>query len=330
MSRTPGGQVDTQELGHHGGETQAGAGSVRQRLVAASGLVERREELAGVATAFLEGGDGPPMVLLHGQGEFWGVWLGVLGDLTATHHVVVVDLPGHGATAAGSTTWDRHAVEAWLDAVVGICDAPPVLVGHLLGGAIAARYAAGHGDRLSHLVLVDTLGLGWFRPSPRFVVPMVRFLVRPTRTSRDRFFRECFVDFDRVGRNFGESWEDVREYALDRARQPASQAVLRSLMPRLGVPPIPADELARITPPTTLVHGRHDLQVDVSLAEEASRRHGWPLHVIEDVRDDPAAEAPAAFVEVLRSALGVEPGTGDRWRASSTGPGSTATRRRDS
>jgi pimeloyl-ACP methyl ester carboxylesterase len=183
------------------------------------------------------------------------------------------------------------------------CDAPPVLVGHLLGGAIAARYAARHADRLAHLALVDTMGLTWFRPSLQFAVPMVRFVARPDAESRDRLFHECFVDFDQVGERFGELWDDLRDYALDRAEQPENQAALRSLMPRLGVRRISSEELARIAVPTALIHGRHDLQVPLRAAERASQRHGWPLHVIEGARDDPAAEQPEAFIEALRRIL---------------------------
>ena len=39
---------------------------------------ERRRDLAGVPTAVLEGGDGPPVVLLHGQGEFAATWMRIL------------------------------------------------------------------------------------------------------------------------------------------------------------------------------------------------------------------------------------------------------------
>jgi pimeloyl-ACP methyl ester carboxylesterase len=69
------------------------------------------------------------------------------------------------------------------------------------------------------------------------------------------------------------------------------------------VPAIPQDDLARIAVPTTLIWGRHNLGLRLKVAEAASARYGWPLHVIEDAGDDPAIEQPEAFLEALRSAL---------------------------
>lgn len=285
-------------------DQSAHARQLRQRLLAATPLVERHETLAGVSTAILEAGDGPPMVLLHGQGEFWGVWSQVVEALATTHHVVVVDLPGHGASLDVECRLDAAGVVQWMDELLrATCSTAPVVVGHLLGGAIAARHAVQHGGRLAHLVLVDTMGLAWFRPAPRFALPMVRFVARPTERSRDRLFQQCFLDFDDVGARFGPRWDDLRAYALDRARTPEHQAALRALMPRVGLPPIPRGDLDGIETPTTLIHGRHDLQVPLRVAEAASRRHGWPLHVIEEVRDDPAVERPEAFVAAVRRAL---------------------------
>jgi pimeloyl-ACP methyl ester carboxylesterase len=276
----------------------------RDRLLAAIPLTEQRRQLAGVATAVLEGGDGPPVVLLHGHGEFAAVWLRVIPDLVRSHRLVVPDLPGHGASEVTDGPLDTGQVLRWLGELVDqTCPTPPVVAGHLLGGAIAARYAVDHGDRLARLVLVDTMGLGWFRPAPSFAIPMIRFVARPTARSRDRVFDRCFLDHDRVGEDTGEAWEWLRTYALDRARTPSVQAALRRLMLRLGLPPIPPGDLARIGVPTTLIHGRHDLQVRLRLAEAASARYGWPLHVIEDCRDDPAFEQPDAFVSALRAAL---------------------------
>jgi hypothetical protein len=37
------------------------------------------------------------------------------------------------------------------------------------------------------------------------------------------------------------------------------------------------------------------------VAERASARYGWPLHVIDDCADDPARDRPAEFLRALRS-----------------------------
>jgi pimeloyl-ACP methyl ester carboxylesterase len=289
----------------------AGPGTVsvgdqaRARLVAALGVDDRRMELAGIPTAVLEGGSGPPIVLLHGQGEFAATWGAVLPALQRTHRVVAPDLPGHGATGLGDVDLDVGPVLRWLDALIEeTCVAPPVLVGHLLGGSIALRYVVEHGDRIRSLVLVDSLGLARYRPAPSFTAALAAFVVRPTERSRDRLFDRCFVDHDDVRAGAGELWEPMAAYALDRIRGPNLKPALRRLMPRIGNPGIPPEDLDRITVPTALIHGRHDLQVRVAVAEQASVRHGWPLQVIDGVADDPAAEAPGAFLEALHTALG--------------------------
>jgi pimeloyl-ACP methyl ester carboxylesterase len=285
--------------------TESAGRRARAEIVDALPVTERRMELAGMTTAVLEGGEGPPIVLLHGQGEFGAVWFAVIAELCERHRVIVPDLPDHGATKANDVKLDTGAVLAWLDELIDrTCRSKPVLVGHLLGGSIAARYAVEHSDRIAHLVLLDSMGLGWFRPSPKFAVPLVGFIARPSDRSRDRLFAQCFLDTDRVEKATGSVWGALQEYAVDCARDPGMQAALKRLMPRLGLPPIAAGDLERISAPTTLIHGRHDLQVKLKTAEAAAARYGWPLHVIEDCRDDPAAEQPEALLEALSDALG--------------------------
>jgi pimeloyl-ACP methyl ester carboxylesterase len=213
---------------------------IQARLIAAAPLTERREVFAGISTNIMEGGEGPPMILLHGAGEYWAVWLNVVRDLVGTHRVIVADLPGHGGSLDIERKLDADTVLRWVDQLIdATCDAPPTLVGHLLGGAIAARYASRHPARLAHLVLVDTMGLRWFRPKFQFAAPMVRIMIMPTPESRDRLCNECFVDFDQVGERFGDVWDDLLDYAPDRAQRPENQSAPRSLMPRCGAPRSP-------------------------------------------------------------------------------------------
>jgi pimeloyl-ACP methyl ester carboxylesterase len=275
----------------------------RERLLEATPATERRLELAGIPTTVLVGGEGPPTVLLHGPGEFAFTWLRVLPGLVATHRVITPDLPGHGASGVGEGALDADRMLAWLaDLVDQTCASPPTVAGHLLGGALGARFAAGRGDALRGLVLVDTFGLRTLRPSPLFALTLVNFLARPTDASRDRFFRQCFLDMDRLQDQLGPLWQPLMTCALAGAGSPDQKTALRSLMPQLGLRAVPDEELDRITAPTTLIWGRHDRQTPLSVAQRASARHGWPLHVIEGSGDDPAFEQPAAVVEAFAAA----------------------------
>jgi pimeloyl-ACP methyl ester carboxylesterase len=198
---------------------------------------------------------------------------------------------------------DRQRALAWLGAFIdGLCPEPPSLVGHVLGGALAARFAVGSGDRLRRLVLVDSLGLAPFRPAPRFLLTMIGFLARPTESSYDRFMRQCSFDLDGLRDGMGVLWEPFVQHNLALARAPALK-VARRLMREVGLPRIPAEDLERITVPTTLIWGRHDRANRLHIAQAASARHGWPLHVIEECADDPARDRPEAFVKVLNDVL---------------------------
>jgi pimeloyl-ACP methyl ester carboxylesterase len=276
--------------------------NARQRLLAGLPVTERRLQLAGVSTAVLEGGDGPPIVLL--QTEFAAVWMRVIPHLVTTHRVIAPDLPGLGASEVSDRPPDAKTVLRWLDELIErTCAIPPVLVGKGPAGALAARFAIDRSDRIDRLVLVDTYGLDRYRPPPGMALTFIGVMLRPTQRGLERGFRRyCFADLDRVRAEMGERYEWMAAYALDRFGTPSVKAAMRRLMTQLASA-IPARELDRISVPTTLIWGRHDLGVRLNVAEAASARHGWPLQVIENARDDPAIEQPEAFLEALRSAL---------------------------
>jgi pimeloyl-ACP methyl ester carboxylesterase len=277
----------------------------RERLLSGLPVTERRLQLAGVSTVVLQGGDGPPIVFL--QAEFAAVWIRVIPELVRTHRVIAPDLPGLGASELSDGPPDADAVLTWLaELIEQTCAIPPVLVGKGPGGALAARFAIEHGDRIDRLVLVDAHGLDRFRPAPGMALTFVGVLLRPTERGLQRGFRNyCFVDLDRVRAEMGERYEWMAAYALDRFRTPSVKAAMRSLMRQLASA-IPPRDLDRIAVPTTLIWGRHDLGVRLDVAEKASARYGWPLFVIENARDDPAIEQPQAFLRALHAALGEE------------------------
>lgn len=276
----------------------------REQLLSGLPVEEKTHEIAGILTTFLEGGDGPPVILLHGPGEssFW--WMRVIPGLVKTHRVIVPDMPGHGASETGEIQLSEDLVHKWLDTLIEqSCKISPVIAGHALGGAIAARFAINHRNRLNRLVLVDSLGLERFRPAPGFALKLLLYIIRPNEKTYQRFLPECIYDVESLRIQMGEYWEPFLAYNLDRTRAPGAKAALKKLMSQVGVPKIPENDLASITVPTSLIWGRHDRANRLGIAEKASKRFGWPLQVIEKCGDDPKMEQPEAFLRALYISL---------------------------
>ena len=120
-------------------------------------------EAAGRRLRYLEIGEGgaTPVVLVHGFGGDLNTWMFVQPGLAEGRRTVALDLPGHGgsekAVGSGDPGTLADAVEALL-AALGIGRAH--LVGHSMGGAIAALVALRHPERAASLTLVAAAGLG--------------------------------------------------------------------------------------------------------------------------------------------------------------------------
>lgn len=276
----------------------------RKRLLAGLPVIERRVQLHDVSTAVLEGGDGPPVLLLHGPGGHAASWLRVIPNLVTSYRVIAPDLPGQGASRSLDGLFDADQTLGWLDDVINCtCTKPPALVGHALGGAIAARFAIDRREQLSALVLVDSLGLAAFQPTPHFGQALKEFLSKPTVETHDHLWSYCAFNLEKMRHEMGEQWEWLKAYNLDRAQEPSLRAIQHRLMERFGMQAIPATDLMRTAVPTGLIWGRHDQATPLSVAEATHVRFGWPLRVIEHCADDPPLEQPEAFLHALRGAL---------------------------
>lgn len=114
-------------------------------------VARRTVDLPSGRIHYLEAGDGPPVVLLHGGFGGAGNWYRTLGPLSLRYRVLAPDRPGYGLSAdgaAGSLAW----LDAWLGAV-GV--ARVALVGHAAGGALALAYAQAHPAHVRALALGD-------------------------------------------------------------------------------------------------------------------------------------------------------------------------------
>ena len=278
------------------------ARDARAALLAEMGATEKRLELDGISTAVLIEGAGAPVILLHGPGEHALKWFTILPDLAATNTVIAPDLPGHGETEVREGNLDVERVLSWLDALIeATCAEPPVLAGQVIGGAIALRYAARHPHRVARLVLIDTLGLVPFSPEPAFGSAIMNYLAQPDDATYEKLWDQCATDPDAVRQQMGDGWQLVKRYNLNRMGEPSLQPHFHALMRDFGFPAIDAAELARNAVPTSLIWGRDDRATRVQVAQTASARYGWPLHIIDRAGADPELEQPTQFMNALRA-----------------------------
>ena len=275
------------------------------RLFEGIPVAERRLDLAGVSTSLFQGGEGVPIVLLHGQGGFAAHWAQVIPHLVPTHHVVAPDLPGLGESVVQANRLDASGAVDWLDALIEqACAQPPTLVGISLGGALAARFAVKHGDRVDQIVLVNSGSLGRALPTPGALVALMRYGMRQSEANFDRLIRYVVVDPERARAEWGNRWAALAEYDMDRTAQRSVRAADSRLLRRLNMPRIPPDQLRSISVPVALIWSRNDRITRFRIAEETSERFGWPLYPIEDCGHFAIGERPDTFVETLRTAMG--------------------------
>src|SRR5258706_4107172 len=101
-------------------------------------------------------GHGPTIALVHGLGSRPEHWLPTARLLAREHRVVLVDLPGHGETPMATPLSLDRAADALDAALADASSEPVVLVGHSVGGLVAAAEAIRNPARVRALVLVDT------------------------------------------------------------------------------------------------------------------------------------------------------------------------------
>ena len=127
----------------------------------------RGGELDGLLLYYLEQGRGPATVLIHGLGGFAESWRHNIPELARHGRVIALDLPGFGLSAKPRRPYTLDFMARALDGLLRALGVEGVrLVGHSLGGAVAARYALDQPGRVERLALLGAAVPGFhLRPS---------------------------------------------------------------------------------------------------------------------------------------------------------------------
>ena len=173
----------------------------------------------GVTLSYDESGpaEGRPIVLLHGLTTAASTWSLLSADLSTDHRVAALDVRGHGQSGHAPGTYDlahwSGDVVAFLEAVVG---QPAVLIGHSLGGVLAAQVSMDRPELVTAVLLEDP---------PMFMSTADQFPTTP--------FADIFPMLLGVLRDLHERDAELDEYVALVSAMPAGDGT-GSLADRLG------------------------------------------------------------------------------------------------
>jgi pimeloyl-ACP methyl ester carboxylesterase len=255
-----------------------------------------REEsvtVAGIDVHFYCGGEGPPLVLLHGGDPNPG-WRQQHQALAEQFSVYAPSHPGFGHTpglAWITNIGDMALFYLWFLEAVGL--ERTHLVGHDIGGWLAADMATACPQVVDRLVLVDAMGL---KPQRGEIRDIFLITLAEVRT-------QSFFDAQQVP-----EWQQLYGHpptpeTTDRAEEALETLVRLCWKPYMHELRLPS-LLPRITRPTLIVWGREDAIVPLECGE-LYQQHiaGSRLAVLDACGHCPQIEKPQAFADVVRSFL---------------------------
>jgi 4,5:9,10-diseco-3-hydroxy-5,9,17-trioxoandrosta-1(10),2-diene-4-oate hydrolase len=105
------------------------------------------------------GNASPTLILIHGYGESLTTWRSVYDRLAENHRVIALDLPGAGGSDKPDSSYSLPALTRRLSRFLDLwTEGPLVIVGHSMGGEVAASLALARPDRVDRVILIAPAG----------------------------------------------------------------------------------------------------------------------------------------------------------------------------
>jgi pimeloyl-ACP methyl ester carboxylesterase len=265
-------------------------------------------DVVGSTVNYVEMGQGPPVLLVHGLSGAWQNWLETIPHFARTHRVVALDLPGFGSSEMPS--WDI-SISAYGRFLRDFCERVGIgrcsLIGNSMGGFIATEVAITEPERVDDLVLVSAAGITWARArrEPAAMIARVGRAAAPVATRfhmswikrpglRKGAFQGVFHDPNRLRREM--LWENI----VPALQSPGYYDAMTTLW---GYDI--RDRLEEIGVPTLIVWGRNDRVVPVPAALSYKKRIGdnAELVIFDECGHVPQIERPVRFNRVVEDFL---------------------------
>lgn len=280
------------------------------RYPAGTGLVARYVTVDGTRIRYVEEGTGPDVLLLHGLGASIYTWRDVIGPVAAAgFHVVAFDNRGFGGSAKPATGYrvgDLATLTVHLLDSLHLDDV--VLVGHSMGGEIAALTALRAPQKVRGLVLVDAAGLGTHLPLLTRLAraPLVGSIIAGFRSRRgvraavrSSFANPTLVTESEVDQYYAPVADPDFGHTLSGVARQFDFGALEGRLDSIGVP-------------TLVIWGSRDRWIPVDIGQRMALDLPRAAFVLvpgvgHDVPDEAPAELTKHLVAFLRTGLARPP-----------------------
>lgn len=266
-------------------------------------------EVEGADVNYVDLGEGPVVLFIHGLGAMWQSWLENLPEFASDHRVIALDLPGFGRSPMplAEITIPGYArlVAAFMDAI-GVERA--TVVGNSMGGFVGAELAIRDPARVERLVLVSPAIL-WqeykrAKPLTRLAVVTEASATRAMAGSQKLArTRPRLRNLALMASGFRYPHLLSPELAVEMIRTARRTAGFVPALQALADFPL-REELPRIAAPTLVVWGAHDPLVHRKHAHELDRLiPNVEVVIFERTGHEAMAERPERFHRVMRDFL---------------------------
>lgn len=247
-------------------------------------------------------GRGPLILLLHGLALSWEWWTHTIESLSDEFTVCAIDLPGSGDSSPLDTFPPDFAHELVGSVINAIGARDALVVGHSLGGYVAARAAVTHTPGIRAVLLVDAGGFGSVEHLAMRIVT-IPFVGPIISTFTPRLL-------ERICKSFVYDPQSITTEVLRWARhsmasprhtnQMVYQLELASQVGKRADLPLITEPL-EYSLPTKVVWGRHDPVFPLAVGRQAAVVLGSSdLTVFEQSGHWPQIEEPERFNKLLR------------------------------
>jgi pimeloyl-ACP methyl ester carboxylesterase len=255
-------------------------------------------ERDGTRLACLDyGGDGPPVLLLHGLAGHAGEWTDTAAWLTRTHRVLALEQRGHGRSERRPTDVSRAAFVADAAAAIErLAGGRAAVIGQSLGGHTAFLLAARHPELVGALAVAEASPAGGDPGLPIRVGKALSDWPVPFAS------REAAIEF------FGNAaWADGLEDGRPRFDVDVMMGALAEVAVRSYW-----DEWAAIRCPTLVVRGQNGDVAPETVAEMRERLPAARFVTIAGAGHDLHLDRPGAFRAAVERFLTTRPASGSR------------------